>query len=56
MTLELSDDVYKALQQQASAVGLSVAELVAASLNRQYSFSVSPKSDMMALKKGLLMI
>lgn len=45
LTLELNDDVYTALQQQASAVGLSVAELVAASLNRQYSLSVSPKSD-----------
>ncbi|MDD1416085.1 hypothetical protein MEN41_16070 [Dolichospermum sp. ST_con] len=45
MTLELSDDVYTALQQQGSAVGLSVAELVATSLNRQYSLSVTPKSD-----------
>jgi hypothetical protein len=45
LTLELSDDVYTALQQQASVVGLSVAELVAMSLNRQYGLSVTPKSD-----------
>ncbi|MEA5550307.1 hypothetical protein VB713_04790 [Anabaena cylindrica UHCC 0172] len=45
LTVELNDDVYIALQQQATAVGVSVAELVTASLNRQYSLSVSPKSD-----------
>jgi len=35
LTLELSDDVYAALQQQADAVGLSVAELIMTSLDRQ---------------------
>jgi hypothetical protein len=32
LTLELSDDVYAALQQQADAVGLSVAELIVTSV------------------------
>jgi hypothetical protein len=54
LTLELNDDVYTVLQQQASAVGLSVAELVAASLNRQYSLSVSPKSDAEEARQRLL--
>lgn len=38
LTLELSDEVYAALQQQARAVGLSVAELVVVSLKRQHGF------------------
>lgn len=54
LTLELNDDVYKVLQQQASAVGISVAELVAASLNRQYSLSVSPQSDAEEARQRLL--
>ncbi|MEA5577980.1 hypothetical protein [Anabaena sp. UHCC 0451] len=54
LTLELNDEVYTVLQQQASAVGLSVAELVAASLNRQYSLSVSPKSDAEEARQRLL--
>ncbi|WP_225896082.1 hypothetical protein [Dendronalium phyllosphericum] len=36
LTLELSDDVYAALQQQADAVGLSVAELIVTSLTQQH--------------------
>ncbi|MEH1848887.1 MAG: hypothetical protein V7L25_28950 [Nostoc sp.] len=32
LTLELSDDVYAALQQQANAAGLSVAELIVTSV------------------------
>lgn len=54
LTLELSDEVYTALQQQANAVGLSVAELVGASLNRQYSLSVSPKSSTEEARQRLL--
>ncbi|MEA5514949.1 hypothetical protein [Nodularia sp. UHCC 0506] len=54
LTLELSDEVYTALHQQAIAVGLSVAELVATSLNRQYSLSVSPKSDAEEARQRLL--
>ncbi len=54
LTLELNDDVYNVLQQQASAVGISVAELVAASLNRQYSLSVTPKSDAEEARQRLL--
>ncbi|HAA33651.1 MAG TPA: hypothetical protein DCE56_45380 [Cyanobacteria bacterium UBA8553] len=36
LTLEISDEVYATLQQQASAVGLSVSEWLIASLNEQY--------------------
>jgi hypothetical protein len=38
LTLELSDEIYAVLQQQATAVGLSVTELVIASLRRQHGF------------------
>lgn len=44
LNLELSDEVYAALQGQANAAGLSVAEWVVASLNRQYGFPTSPNS------------
>ncbi|MFM7405892.1 MAG: hypothetical protein ACKO3K_04290 [Cuspidothrix sp.] len=54
LTLELNDDVYKVLQQQATAVGVSVAELVATSLNRQYSLLVSPQSDSEEARQRLL--
>ena len=54
LTLELNDDVYKVLQQQASAVGISVAELVATSLNRQYSLLISPQSDVEEARQRLL--
>lgn len=54
LTLELNDDVYMAFQQQATAVGVSVAELVATSLNRQYSLSVSPQSDTEEARQRLL--
>jgi predicted transcriptional regulator len=36
ITVELSDEVYEALQRQAQAAGMSPAELVAATLGRQY--------------------
>nr|WP_228036994.1 hypothetical protein [Anabaena sp. FACHB-1391] len=42
------------MQQQASAVGISVAELVATSLNRQYSLLVSPQSDVEEARQRLL--
>jgi hypothetical protein len=54
LTLELNDDVYKVLQQQASAVGISVAELVAASLNRQYSLSIGSQYDVDEARQRLL--
>jgi hypothetical protein len=54
LTLELSDEVYTALHQQASAVGLSVEELVATSINRQYSLSVTPTSDGEEARQRLL--
>lgn len=44
LTLELSDEVYTALQQQANTVGISVAELVAGFVNRQYSLPASSQS------------
>jgi hypothetical protein len=40
LTLELSDEVYSALERQASAVGLSVAEWIVASLSRQNTLSL----------------
>lgn len=43
LTLELSDDVYAALQQQADAVGLSVAELIVTSLDEQHGLLTGTK-------------
>lgn len=43
LTLELSDDIYAVLQQQADAVGLSVAELIVTSLNRQHCLLTANK-------------
>ena len=37
LTLELSDEVYADLQQQANAVGLSIAEWIVAALSNQNS-------------------
>ncbi len=39
LTLELSDEVYAALQQKANAAGLSVAEWIVASVSTQSNFS-----------------
>ena len=36
LTLELSDEVYAALQQQAKILGINLSELVTTSLERQY--------------------
>lgn len=36
LTLELSDEVYAALQQQAKILGIDLSELAATSLERQY--------------------
>ena len=36
LTLELSDEVYAALQQQAKILGIDLSELVTTSLERQY--------------------
>ncbi|MEH2071532.1 MAG: hypothetical protein V7K47_25835 [Nostoc sp.] len=36
LSLELSDEVYAALQQQAEVAGVSLAELVATSIEQQY--------------------
>ncbi|YAF97897.1 MAG: hypothetical protein AB3A66_09685 [Nodularia sp. CChRGM 3473] len=54
LTVKLSDEVYTALQQQASAVGVSVEELVSMSLNSQYSLSFSHKSDAEEERQRLL--
>lgn len=43
LTLELSDDVYAALQQQADAVGLSVTEWIVTSLDQQRGLLTSVK-------------
>ena len=37
LTLEISDEVYAALQQKANAVGLSITEWIVAVLNKQDS-------------------
>ncbi len=36
LTLELSDEVYATLQQQAKILGIDLSELVTTSLERQY--------------------
>lgn len=52
LTLELSDEVYAALQQQASAAGISVTELLVTSLNRQQGFITSSNADAEAQKEA----
>ncbi len=37
LSFELSDEVYAALQQQAEVAGVSLAELVAISIEQQYA-------------------
>jgi post-segregation antitoxin (ccd killing protein) len=41
LTLELSDEVYAALQQQAKILGIDLSELVTTSLERQYRLNKS---------------
>jgi len=45
LSLELSDEVYAALQQQAEITGISLAELVATSIEQQYRSSRREKSQ-----------
>jgi len=54
LTLELSDEVYTTLQQQAHAVGISVAELVSAFVNRQYSLPASSQFSTEEARQRLL--
>ncbi|MEH2015473.1 hypothetical protein [Nostoc sp.] len=44
-SLELSDEVYAALQQQAEIAGVSLAELVAISIEQQYGSLKREKSQ-----------
>jgi predicted transcriptional regulator len=45
LSLELSDEVYAALQQQAEATGVSLAELVAISIEQHYGSLTHEKSQ-----------
>ena len=45
LSLELSDEVYAALQQQAEVAGVSLAELVATSIEQQYGSLKREKSQ-----------
>ncbi|WP_375467492.1 hypothetical protein [uncultured Nostoc sp.] len=45
LSFELSDEVYAALQQQAEIAGVSLAELVAISIEQQYVSLKSEKSQ-----------
>jgi predicted transcriptional regulator len=45
LSLELSDEVYAALQQQAEVAGVSLAELVATSIEQYYGFPRREKSQ-----------
>ncbi|MEH2456259.1 hypothetical protein [Nostoc sp.] len=45
LILELSDEVYAALQQQAEVAGVSLAELVATSIEQQYGYLRREKSQ-----------
>lgn len=45
LSLELSDEVYTALQQQAEVTGVSLAELVATSIEEQYASLRREKSQ-----------
>jgi hypothetical protein len=42
LRLEISNEIYKVLQQQASASGLSVSEWLIASLKERYGALISP--------------
>ncbi|MEH2389615.1 MAG: hypothetical protein V7K14_28420 [Nostoc sp.] len=50
LSLELSDQVYAALQQQAEVTGVSLAELVAISIEQQYG-SLKPKKSQTEIEK-----
>lgn len=52
LTLELSDEVYAALKQQAEIAGISLAEWVATSLERQCGFISSNKLQTEAEKEA----
>lgn len=52
LTLELSDEVYAALKQQAEVAGISLAEWAATSLERQYGFVSSKKLQTEAEKEA----
>jgi predicted transcriptional regulator len=52
LSLELSDEVYAALQQQAEVAGVSLAELVATSIEQQYGSSRREKSQAEIEKEG----
>ncbi|MHC5594994.1 MAG: hypothetical protein ACYTXC_03335 [Nostoc sp.] len=45
LSLELSDEVYAALQQQAEVLGVSLAELVATSIEQHYGSLKREKSQ-----------
>jgi hypothetical protein len=45
LNLELSDEAYAALRRQAQATGKSLADLAAASLERQFSEAGCPRTD-----------
>ncbi len=45
LTLEISNEIYATLQQQANAVGLSVSEWLIASLNERYGSLTSSDMD-----------
>ncbi|MEH1930904.1 hypothetical protein [Nostoc sp.] len=50
LSLELSDQVYAALQQQPEVTGVSLAELVAISIEQQYG-SLKPKKSQTQIEK-----
>lgn len=52
LSLELSDEVYAALQQQAEVEGVSLAELVATSIEQQYGSLRREKSQVETEKEA----
>ncbi|MEH1914564.1 hypothetical protein [Nostoc sp.] len=52
LTLELSDEVYVTLEQQAEVLGISVAELVVTFIERQYGSLIREKSQNNAEKEA----
>ncbi|KAB8316530.1 hypothetical protein SD81_025415 [Tolypothrix campylonemoides VB511288] len=45
LTLELSDDAYRALQQQAEIAGISVSEWITTSLEQQYGLQKKQRTE-----------
>lgn len=56
VSLELRDEVYTALRQQAESIGISISELILIALERQSGLTSSKKRRQSGSAKGLIFI